>query len=160
VRMPRGFVAKLETRSPAIAYSAYFEAPIRAMAIDSAGSAYVTGSVNNLYGFSTTPGAFQTTFGGFQNAFVTTLRPDWSAPVYSTLLGGASSDAYGLSVDGTGGAWVVGDAGVGFPVTMPPATQNGTGFVARLSPDGSGLTFSVTIGNSATSVLLDAVGNA
>src|SRR5260370_26581308 len=129
------------------------------MAVDSAGSAFVTGSVSNLYGFTTTPGAFQTTFVGFQSAFVTKLKPDGSGLVCSPLLNGRASLGYGLTVDGTGSAWVVGDA-TGFPVTVPPATPGGAGFVARLSSDGSALLFSASMGLSATTVLLDAAGNA
>jgi len=152
-------VAKLNPSRPAIVYSRHFEAPIEAMAVDSAGSAYVTGSVTSLYGFTTTPGAFQTAFVGFESAFVTKLKPDGSGLVYSTLLNGQDSYGYGLAVDGSGSAWVVGTA-TGFPVTVPPATSGGAGLVARLSPDGSALVFSANIGLSATTVLLDGSGNA
>jgi uncharacterized protein (TIGR03437 family) len=159
VRIPSGFVAKFNPTGPAIIYSTHFEAPIEAMAVDSAGSAYAAGSVTSLYGFTTTPGAFQTTFVGSESAFVTKLKPDGSGPVYSTLLNGQDSYGHGLAVDGTGSAWVVG-AAAGFPVTVPPATSGGAGLVARLSPDGSALVFSANIGFSATTVLLDAAGNA
>ena len=61
-----------------------------AIAIDSTGSAYVTGETADMT-FPTTPDAFQTTLGRtvFQfhegtNAFVTKFTPDGSALLYST----------------------------------------------------------------------------
>ena len=60
--------------------------------VDSTGAAYVAGQVGSQ-DFPTTPGAFQTTFGGVNdsvhyNAFVTKLTPDGSGLIYSTYLGG------------------------------------------------------------------------
>ena len=158
----RGFVAKFNPAGPAMAYSINFEAPIQAMALDPAGTVYVTGSVDNDSGFSTTSGAFQTTFGGLSSAFVTKLSADGSKRIYSTLLGGAFSSGSGIGIDAAGTAWVVGKAGVAFPATAPPASQDGDAFVFRLSADGSTLLFSKIIvgGFSADQVLLDSSDNA
>ena len=57
--------------------------------MDTAGNAYVTGYTAST-DFPTTPGAFQTTYGGDQDAFVTKLNPTGTALVYSTYLGGTS----------------------------------------------------------------------
>src|SRR5206468_4027453 len=62
------------------------------IAVDSAGSAYVTGETTSTT-FPTTVGAFQTASGGGspvpQDAFVTKLNAAGSALVYSTYLGGS-----------------------------------------------------------------------
>ena len=58
--------------------------------------------------FPTTPGAFQTTFGGYDDAFVTKLNGSGSI-VYSTYLGDAGADgAEAISVDGSGSAYLTG----------------------------------------------------
>src|SRR5204863_3318745 len=72
------------------------------IAVDSSGSAYITGSTESV-NFPTTPGAFQIANGG---AFVTKLNPAGTALVYSTLLGGSGSNsASGIAVDAAGNAY-------------------------------------------------------
>ena len=55
--------------------------------MDGSGRAYVTGSTTSA-DFPTTPGAFDTTFNGGSDAFVTKLNASGSALAYSTFLGG------------------------------------------------------------------------
>ena len=58
--------------------------------------------------FPTTSGAFQTTFGGYSDAFVTKLNGSGSI-LYSTYLGDAGDDgAQAISVDSSGSAYVTG----------------------------------------------------
>src|SRR5205823_439141 len=77
------------------------------IAIDSANSAYVTGST-----FSTDfprVGAFQASRKGFSDVFVSKLNPSGSALVYSTYLGGNDFDfGTSIAVDGAGSACVGG----------------------------------------------------
>ncbi len=87
-----------------------------AIAVDSQGSAYVTGN-SDFTGFPTTPGAFKTTStsGG---AFVTKLDQTGSSLVYSTYLNGnnGSSNGLGIAVDSSGNAYVTGNtSGNNFP---------------------------------------------
>src|SRR5205823_13962444 len=82
--------------------------------------------------FSTTPGAFQTTYGGgTYDTFVTKLNSTGSALVYSTYLGGNSEDSFsGLAVDASGNAYVTGPTfSPNFPTT-PGAFQT-TNYGAR-----------------------------
>ncbi len=112
------FVAKLTADGTGAVYSTYlggdqfdnFEGGF-GIAVDAAGSAYVTGEVGAGGDFPTTAGAFQRTFGGgYSDVFVTKLAPDGSALVYSTFLGGGDTDeAFGIAVDAAGAAYVTGD---------------------------------------------------
>jgi hypothetical protein len=94
--------------------------------------------------FPTTPGAFQTRYGGgSSDAFVTQLNPTGSALLYSTYLGGSGSDyGQGLAVDASGNAYVTGATGsIDFPTTigafqtMHAAGSNLDAFVAKIIND-------------------------
>jgi hypothetical protein len=140
-----------------------------AIAVDAAGNAYVTGSTQSA-NFPTAAGAFDTTFNGLPDAFVTKLDPSGSALVYSTYLGGSDSDqGAAISVDGAGNAYVTGfTRSFNFPV-IPGAfdtTYNGAGdvFVTKLNPTGSALVYSTYLGGSDTEtglgIATDVAGNA
>src|SRR5439155_13705957 len=102
-----GFVAKLNPTGSGLVYSTYFPAEVIGIALDSAGNAYLTGNASS--DFPTTPGAYQTTYGGATDAFVTKLNSTGSALVYSTYLGGTSSDfGSAIAVDAIGDAYVTG----------------------------------------------------
>src|SRR6185295_1375820 len=93
----------------------------RAVAVDAAGNAYVTGATTSK-DFPTTPAAYDRVCGGScqgLDVFVAKLNPQGSALVYGTYLGGASQDEpYGIAVDGAGQAIVAGQTtGSDFPVT-------------------------------------------
>ncbi len=95
------------------------------IAVDSQGSAYVTGAAE-FSGFPTTPGAFQTTSlrGG---AFITKLDPTGSSLIYSTYLSGEnnSTRGNGIAVDATGNAYVTGTSeGNNFPSVNPLKTTS------------------------------------
>ena len=77
-----------------------------AIAVDSLGSAYVTGKTAAA-DFPTTAGAFQTNYGG-GDAFIAKLNPEGTALLYSTYLNGASGN--GIAVDSAGNAYVTGEA--------------------------------------------------
>jgi len=61
------------------------------IAVDGKGRAYVMGFTQSA-DFPTTPGAFDTSFNGATDAFVTKLNASGSALVYSTFLGGTGDD--------------------------------------------------------------------
>ena len=114
---------------PTLGYSTYLGGTgndyATSIAVDSTGSAYVTGYTASA-NFPTTTGSFQTTCGGGTscssthiNAFVTKLNSSGTALVYSTYLGGSTKDyGYGIAVDGSGDAFIVGTTySLDFPVT-------------------------------------------
>jgi RHS repeat-associated protein len=137
------------------------------IAVDGAGSAYVTGFTTST-NFPTTPGAYQTTLAGKRNGYVTKLTPAGNTLGYSTYLGGSGSDqAMGIAVDGVGEATVVGTtSSTNFPTVQPlQSTLKGSSaaFVTRLNTAGSGLVYSTYLGGNGTSsaagVAVDAAGN-
>ncbi|HEV8306236.1 MAG TPA: SBBP repeat-containing protein, partial [Methylomirabilota bacterium] len=144
------------------------------IAVDAAGSAYVTGWTASA-SFPTTAGALDTTFnGGSADAFVTKLNSTGSALVYSTYLGGSGEDkSQAIAVDAAGNAYVTGwTDSSDFPTTAG-AFQTALGggrdaFVAKLNPSGSGLVYSTYLGGSGNEsnvdfspgIALDAAGNA
>jgi len=154
------FVTKLNPTGSAPLYSTYLGGSgmdaAQGIAVDSLGNAYVSGYTDSG-DFPTTLGAFQTTFGGGTDAFVTKLNPAGIAPlIYSTYLGGSGNDVgYGIAVDAAGNAYVTGYAGsADFPTTAGAfQTAYGGGsadaFVTALNPTGSApLLYSTLIGGS------------
>ena len=140
------------------------------IAIDNSGCAYFVGTTSSS-NFPTTPGAYNTTHGGGDDAYVCKINAAGTALVYSTFLGGTSNDfGYGIVVDDLGYAYALGfTSSVDFPTTSGAfnETINGIGsddvFVVKLSPDGSTLEYSTFIGGSgddyAENLALDSSGN-
>jgi Beta-propeller repeat len=79
------------------------------IAVDGRGRAYVTGDTLSA-NYPTTRGAFDRTFNGVRDAFVTKLNRSGSALAYSTFLGGTSGEeGIGIAVDTRGRAYVTGN---------------------------------------------------
>jgi hypothetical protein len=139
------------------------------IAVDGSGNAYVTGYTYSS-DFPTMAGAFQTTLGGGEDAFVTKLNATGNALVYSTFLGGSSDDVgAGIAVDGSGNAYVTGETfSSNFPTTPNAFQTIGGGledaFVAKLNASGTALVYSTYLGgsgkNSANRLAVDGGGNA
>jgi hypothetical protein len=160
------FVSKINASGTALVYSTYLGAgntgASTGIAVDSVDNAYVTGYTQSA-NFPTTPGAFQTTYGGTGNtgdAFVAKINPAGSALVYSSFLGGSWTDfATGIALDSGGNAYVTGfTESADFPTT-PGAPQTvcnggsgcdqiGDAFVAKINPTGSALVYSTYLGGS------------
>jgi len=120
------------------------------IASDADGNAYVTGNAGPDF---PTVNPFQPSAGGLGDAFVAKLAPDGSRLVYSTYLGGSSSDiGTGIDVDAEGSAYVVGHtSSTDFPTRYAVQPVSGGGFdlfVAKLSPSGDALVWSTYLGGS------------
>jgi hypothetical protein len=133
------------------------------IAIDGAGNAYVTGFTSSNP-FPPTAGAFDTSFNGGQDVFVTKLNPAGTTVLYSTYIGGSSNEqGLAITVDGSGNAYLTGFTGSSNfptkfdPAQVPPGTfvydasYNGgsmDAFVTKVNPTGTGLVFSTFAGGS------------
>jgi hypothetical protein len=178
------FVTKLSKDGSALAYStylggssAYAVVSVLGLALDSSDDVYIAGYAASTE-FPVTAGAYQTTNHSTKtqgsNAFVTALNPTGTALIYSTYLGGSSGDyANAIAVDSSGYAYVTGNAvSTDFPVT-PGAFQttggsnsweNYSGFLTKLSLDGSALVYSTYLGGNTTgqgnAIAVDSSGDA
>jgi len=127
------------------------------IAVDASGSVYIAGFSQGA-DFPTTPGAFDTD-NSYTDAFITKFNSSGSRLVYSTFLGGSSSDSgYDLEVGSDGTVYVTGDTtSTDFPLGGTPAQPSFQGvqdvFVTRLNTSGSGLLFSTYLGGSAREVV-------
>jgi hypothetical protein len=116
------FMSKLNPTGSALRYSTYLggsgDDVGYGIAVDGSGDAFVTGATYSS-DFPTTPGAPQTTPGGYDDGFVSEVNPLGSALVYSTYMAGNSWDeGRGIIVDSFGNAYVTGWTLSGnFPVT-------------------------------------------
>jgi hypothetical protein len=156
-----GFVAKLNAAGTTLLFSTYLGGTsgdlVTGIALDSSSNAYVTG-ITVSSDFPITPGAFQTSQGGGDDGFVTALKADGSAKIYSTYLGGSlTDDALGIAVDPAGEAYVTGTTDSSNFPKLNAAQGNLKGatdvFITKLKTDGSGLLFSTYFGGT-----LDDVG--
>ena len=120
------FVTKINPDASALVYSTYLGGSTydraSAIAVDSSGSAYVTGQAFSS-DFPVTAGAYQTlcapepgpnntltsSCSTLSNAFLTKLSPNGASLVYSTFLGG-SHNAYAnaVAIDSNGQAYIAG----------------------------------------------------
>ncbi len=165
-----GFVTKLNSAGNALVYSTYLGGRNADMcwdiALDSAGNAYITGhTTSNDF---PTKGAYQATYQGGTDAFVTKLNSTGDSLVYSTYLGGSDSEiGFGIAVDGSGNAYVAGRTySTDFPTQGEYQSNQGDldAFVTKLNDSGNALVYSTYLGGTATEVIfsiaLDSSGNA
>lgn len=143
-----------------------------ALAIDSAGSAYVVGSTYSS-DFPTLDGYQGTRTDappGNWAAFVSKLNPTGTGLVYSTYLGGTTSDnGAAIAVDSAGSAYVVGWSNSKDYPTTAGAYQTSykspqSAFVTKLSPAGNSLVYSTLLGglhyDEAYAIAVDSKGQA
>lgn len=154
-------VTKVNSTGSAKVYSTYLGGSFAdsgyGVAVDSSGNAYVTGNTASSSNFPPV-GAFQGTFGGAADTFVTKINPAGSALVYSSFLGGSSTDeGFGIAVDAGGNAYVGGRTfSSDFPTTSPfQGATGGTsdGFIAKVNAAGSAKTYSSYIGGSSADIV-------
>jgi len=147
----------------------------KAITVDAQGRAYVTGTATTT-DFPTTPGAFRTVgcpdlgLPGYGDGFVAKVSPA-GALVYSTFLcGNGVDDPSDIALDTAGNMVVAGTTRSGdFPTVNALQATSGTyplgttGFVSKLSADGTHLVFSTYFGGTINDMLnglaVDGQGN-
>jgi hypothetical protein len=150
------FVTKLNASGSELVYStllggAAFDRGL-GIAVDGSGRAYVTGyTESDNY---PTPNAFDTTYNGSQDAYVTKLSASGSELVYSTFLGGTNPDSgEGIAVR-EGKAYVTGyTESDNYPTTTGAYDFSFNGgftdaFVTKLNASGSALAYSTFLGGT------------
>ncbi len=174
------FVTKLSPNGDELLYSTYLGGEIfdggSAIAADESGAVYVGGSASS-FNFPVTAGAFQTTFaGGQSDAFIAKFSPA-GALIFSSFLGGGRTGGpvddevlNGMALDHSG-IYVAGSTGSpDFPVknalqrTKPSPPFHDSGFLTKMTLDGSALIYSTYLGGSLGGaiggVAVDAAGRA
>lgn len=154
------FALKLNPTSATLLYSTYLGGSsydaATAIAIDSAGDAFVTGYTRSSNFPTVSP--FQASNRGQQSAFVAELAATGKTLVYSSYLGGSGGTMLtpelgaGIAVDSSGAAYVAGvTSSSDFPVvsaSQPTFGGSVDAFVAKVHPGGSGLAYSTYLGGS------------
>jgi Beta-propeller repeat len=145
-------VLKLNDAGNGVIFATYFGGSddgdtVVGLAIDGAGDAYLTG----ITGSNDFPlqNPLQATLGSIQNAFVTELNPTGTGLVYSTYLGETSTTfSFGIAVDASENAYVVGMANTGFPLVNAeqPTCSGECPFATMVSAGGSSLLYSTFLG--------------
>ena len=176
------FVAKISPSGSSLEYCGYIDGAGHqagtAIAIDSAGAAYVTGfTTSDQTSFPVSVGPKLAYGGDFDgpspngyigDAFVAKVKPDGSALEYCGYIGGSGNDAaYGIAVDTSGNAYVTGETTslgpsqvtgitVPFPASVGPSLMNPNSsspnvpdaFIVEVKADGSGFVYGGFIGGA------------
>ncbi|MCB0712295.1 MAG: SBBP repeat-containing protein [Ignavibacteriae bacterium] len=139
------------------------------LTVDVDGNAYVTGYTHSS-DYPTTSGAYDESYNGEGDIFITKLSSDGRRLLYSTLVGGLSFDqGRGIAVDGEGNAYVTGYTNSSdYPTTSGAYDESHNGgadlIITKLSSDGSRLLYSTFIGGTLSdiglSLAVDVDGNA
>jgi hypothetical protein len=164
------FLLKINPSGSALVYSTYLGGSsddyAQGVAVTATGSARLVGTTHSS-NFPTSA-AFQSSFAGDSDAFVTAVNVGGSALTFSTLLGGTGTEVgSGVALDSSDAVYITGaTSSSNMPVSSP--LQAGTagnfdGFVAKFSTTGS-VAYSTYLGGSgrdeATGIAVDSAGAA
>ena len=171
------FVTKLDATGQTLLYSTYLGGHSNyyypgdrgnSIAVDAAGNAYIIGSADSTD--FPIANALQPNRRGSIDVFVTKLNATGQALLYSTYLGGTSSqEGYSIAVDTIGNAYITGYTySTDFPTTVhafqPNQASSRDAFVTKLSANGQTLLYSTYLGGNSEDygfgIAVDTAGNA
>jgi hypothetical protein len=148
------FVAKLDPNGASLVYSSYIGGTsadsLNAISLDNDMNVTITGLTKST-NFPVSPGAYDVSFNGISDVFVSKINADASGLIYSTFLGGSSYDqGYSIYDDNFGGIYITGNtSSSNFPTTNDGYDRifNYTdAFISLLKSDGSELLYSTYLG--------------
>ena len=126
---------------------------VNKLAVDTNDRVLLVGHTNST-NFPMTVGAFDTSYGGFSEGFVTLMSANLGGLVCSSYLGGSSDDQiHDCAFDASGNIIMCGITGsASFPTTLSAydTVMNGVsdGFLVKMPPSGESLIFSTFLGGS------------
>jgi len=168
-----GFLTKLNSSGAALVYSTYIGGSEydqgRALAVDGAGNAYLTGITESANFPTKNP--LQAAFGGQQDTFALKVNAAGSELVYSTYIGGTGNEVgHAITVDAAGNVYITGlSNSPDFPTARPfqSSFKGGAGndvIVVKVNATGSALVYSTYLGGAkneeSRAIAVDAAGNA
>ncbi|MBI5374272.1 MAG: SBBP repeat-containing protein [Candidatus Schekmanbacteria bacterium] len=142
------------------------------LTIDSSGNIYITGGTGSIWyssSYPTTPGAYDTTYGGWGDVFVSKLNNSLTTLLASTFLGGQAMDgASAIALDSSGNVYITG--GTSTQGMIPPDFPTTVGayvtsydeqadiFISKFNNTLSSLIAS-TLGAGGSLIKIDSSGN-
>ena len=144
------YAIKVRSDGQELLYSEYIGGRVSetgyGIAVDTKGDAYITGETYSYKEFPTI-NAYDSTFNGYSDIFITKVAPSGDPFIYSTLIGGSGRDgARAIAVDGDGYAYITGSTwSKDFPVKdafKPIYPGVGAAFYTRINPSGDSLSYS------------------
>ncbi|MBP6822718.1 MAG: SBBP repeat-containing protein, partial [Acidobacteria bacterium] len=164
------FVTKINPAGSTMTYSTYLggsgEDLASAIALDTAGNAYITGYTSSNDYATISP--IQTTSRGGLEVFVTKIFADASSIAFNTYFGGNGSDTgNAIAVDTGGNCYVTGaTTSTDFPTRNPIQANNRGGldaFVAKFNSTGTNVIYSTYLGgqfgDAGKGIAVDLAGN-
>ncbi len=137
--------------------------------VDSSNNVYVCGYTHSI-NYDITPGAFQISYAGSWDVFVSKLNSDGTNLIYSTYIGGSGSDyATSNAVDANDNLYITGYTTSTDFITTTGAYQtinNGgvDGFITKLNASGTAIIYSTYIGGNngdySRAIAIDTYNNA
>lgn len=138
------------------------------IAIDKSGNIYVTGTTKE--NFPTSSGAFDETYNGNDDVFITKMNASGTSIIYSTYLGGSNiEEVLSLKVDENGNPYLTGSTSSpdfpaqkgSFDISFNEGVSDA--FVCKIDHTGSNLVYSTFLGGNkedvGISLTFDAAGN-
>ncbi len=149
------FVMKLSPSGASLAYGTYLGGSsadvCQGIAVDGSGAVYIAGWTSSTD--FPTQNAYDGSWNGGVDAYLTKLTPIGNGLLFSTYLGGSSDDyARALAVDSSSAAYIAGEtASTDFPThNAYDGSSNGLvdAFATKMSPSGNSLEYSTYLGGS------------